>query len=86
MTASIAITVLSLLAVGLAAATGYFYSKYKTSTKRIDSLEEESEKQRKHLMSSPELSRHARNLLRLREKAEKLRNPGSNNGVPSGDR
>lgn len=69
----------------LAFGVGYFNTRMHTADKKLRKLRKDREKILKPLMSSSELSQYAVRLIKLREKARRVRNPSSPHCCPNGD-
>ena len=61
----------------LAFGVGYFNTRMHTADRKLRKLRKDREKILKPLMSSSELSQHAARLIKLREKARRVRNSSS---------
>lgn len=69
----------------LAFGVGYFNTRMHTADKKLRKLRKDREKILKPLMSSSELSQYAVRLIKLREKARRVRNPISTHCCSDGD-
>ncbi len=63
-----------LIISSVSAVSGFFYSKYKSAKSRVRDLGKQKDKHLDPLMSSSELSSHANKLIKLRERAKRMRN------------
>jgi len=84
-TTSFAIAIITVFAVCMSAATGYFYSKHKSALKRLVELENRSSNQLDALLTSNQFSARAANLLRLRQKAARVRRAAAKQSSTTGD-
>lgn len=68
------VTIIAFIALlSFAVVSGYLSSRYRTTSKRLREVRKDKEKHLDPLMSSAELTVAARKLIKLREKAERMR-------------
>ena len=66
--------ILTILVISfISAVSGFFYSRYKSAKTRVKDLRRQKDKHLDPLMSSSELSYLASKLIKLRDRARKLR-------------
>ena len=59
----------------VSAVSGFFYSRYKSAKSKVQDLRKQKDRHLDPLMSSSDLSSYASKLIKLRERAKRMRNP-----------